>query len=417
MKIQTYFLIILFLKNICIFAQSDFKKGYILTINNDTVKGLIDLNSDANSIHHCKFKTDENAPFTEYYPSSINGYRFDNGRYYISKNIKIDSTLSKIFLEYLVDGISDLYFFRDKNGDHFLIEKKPDDFVEVHKFDKTVRKNGVDYTTTDNRYIGILKLEFQDTPELYHKIENMAINRATMTNLLVDYHNKVCNGKCIVYTKENKKTIINFGIVTGLNFNKIILIKPSNDVGIDPDFLNGKFKWSAAPSLGCFFNINEPDINEKLSFQYEIKYSQNKQHATITKADIYEIKNFDGSVDFKWQSINQLFYLNYKLTTKQISPSIFLGCFYNISFSQMNKEHLNAYINNVFSHEINTDLSRNSNYFGLLGGVGINYSAIGKHGIRTELMYQFTKSLIIHFDRSLMLQTISLNILINLTKQ
>lgn len=89
-SIKSKFLSInLILISISFFAtsQEDFHEGYIINNKLDTIKGFIDQNSD--NFYKCKFKFGNNSDIKTFAPSEIKGFRFLNGKYFISKKIKI----------------------------------------------------------------------------------------------------------------------------------------------------------------------------------------------------------------------------------------------------------------------------------------------------------------------------------------
>ncbi len=65
-------------------AQLDFRPGYTITNSNDTIKGVL-LYKDFNTSKICKFRKGMDDNTTDYSPSDIHAFRFDDGKYYISK--------------------------------------------------------------------------------------------------------------------------------------------------------------------------------------------------------------------------------------------------------------------------------------------------------------------------------------------
>lgn len=57
----------------------------------------------------CRFKENEMSPEVVFRPGEILGYRFNNGKYYVSKSLPFDNDRVP-FVEYVLDGIADLIF-------------------------------------------------------------------------------------------------------------------------------------------------------------------------------------------------------------------------------------------------------------------------------------------------------------------
>ena len=58
------------------FAQKDFREGYIVTKENDTIQGLIDYRGDIRNSEKCVFKQNAESSDIEYLPADINAYLY-----------------------------------------------------------------------------------------------------------------------------------------------------------------------------------------------------------------------------------------------------------------------------------------------------------------------------------------------------
>jgi len=122
------FLIIFFLVIIQhLTAQTDFRDGFIVKLNMDTVYGQVDYRGDALSAKVCKFKNNLITKVEEYSPYDIAGYGFIDGKNYVTKTLDMGEEIKilqqKYFVEFLVKGLVNLYFYRD-DKDHYFIEKQ-----------------------------------------------------------------------------------------------------------------------------------------------------------------------------------------------------------------------------------------------------------------------------------------------------
>lgn len=67
-------------------AQVNPQQGYIITNENDTVRGTIDYLTDASNAKICSFRKDGETAFKTYRPTDIKGYRLNgDGVYYVSR--------------------------------------------------------------------------------------------------------------------------------------------------------------------------------------------------------------------------------------------------------------------------------------------------------------------------------------------
>ncbi len=184
--------------------KSNYLSGYIITSENDTLKGFIEKQSDKRNSKRCNFKQSLNSGITEYFPDDLKEYRFDEDKYYVSKTILLRRKEVNLFLELLVDGIADLYFFREDNiTDHYFIQKADGKFFELTKTDKLVDIDGKSYSYNYKKYIGTLKIAFKDCPQIFPEIDQMSLDQKSLVDITKKYHE--CTGntkKCIVYAKE-----------------------------------------------------------------------------------------------------------------------------------------------------------------------------------------------------------------------
>ena len=60
MKTTAFTLILMLIGILAVQAQDNYKLGYIITNENDTINGWIDYRTDAQNGEVCKFKTTEN---------------------------------------------------------------------------------------------------------------------------------------------------------------------------------------------------------------------------------------------------------------------------------------------------------------------------------------------------------------------
>src|SRR4051794_24296235 len=100
------------------FSQSDFRSGFIVTNERDTVHGLLDYTSGRKSNTVCYYKKALNSETTTFTPEQLAGYGFDNDKVFVTMALKPGRL---IFLEVIVNGIVSLYrsegvYYVNKNG-------------------------------------------------------------------------------------------------------------------------------------------------------------------------------------------------------------------------------------------------------------------------------------------------------------
>jgi len=110
-----------FLLPLLLNAQPDFRTGYIIFENGDTVHGKIDYQDDRLMSTVCSFKQMSSESIIDYSPYDIKEFRFENSKCYVSRT---QESGEKVFLEYLIKGKLNVYYYRDEEmNDYYFIDK------------------------------------------------------------------------------------------------------------------------------------------------------------------------------------------------------------------------------------------------------------------------------------------------------
>ena len=321
-----------------VIAQSDFKRGYIIKNNNDTIYGIIANKRNTYSAQYCIFKINDQAPKQVFSPEDIKAYRFLDGKYYISNQITEGDVKKRVFLEYLIKGIVNVYYYEDKEGEHYFANKTGDSILhelknsdDVYSNDESGQngssiflKSDATYHFSKREYIGLLKYMFQDSPKVCDEVDNLLLSHKSLIKIAREYHNSVCSGdECIVYEKKEAKNQLFFGPIIGLNEISFSKGKSSDPLEC---FQNAQFNSVFYPSFGIFVKARMPYINnENLYLQYEVSVSHVSFHASNpytvpegTTTYVYDMTEHQSTLN------NNLF-LKWELLKGKIRPTFQLG--------------------------------------------------------------------------------------------
>lgn len=279
--------IIVFLCSIAhVFGQNKISEGYIITLQGDTVHGEVkDLGLNGN-VKICVFKPNDAREFSEFKPGEIHSFRF-NKKYYISKELNFERHTDSLFIEFLVDGIVNLYYFQYNYILYYLIEDEAgvQTLIKVNNNTPTSIEDEVTAKVDRYRKIGTIKTVLKDYPPIYSEVDNVYLeNSRSMKNLIVSYHEGVCTDyDCIDYTKIKTQAWIFLGFSFGLK--KSALHFGGKD-GIFKYVENADLEtfWSAYYSMD--FSLTIPSLSEKISMQSKLEFS--KEKFKYTYSDLYE---------------------------------------------------------------------------------------------------------------------------------
>ena len=184
------YLFILILIPVMLDAQQFFTQGKIIVAKGDTLYGLIDSRGEVRNTRICSYKENKNSDLKEFKPFEIEGYSYNHsGRYFVSRQVFIDSVENELFVEFILDGIINLFSYRDISGyQHYLIEMPDGEMVELTNEETNFMDKGLEFARTSNKYKGVLKAAFRDTPGIYTEIDRMEFRQSDMIRVITEYH-------------------------------------------------------------------------------------------------------------------------------------------------------------------------------------------------------------------------------------
>lgn len=202
----------IFLSTGIIYAQVNYKPGYIIQANRDTIWGEIAYRGDVMMSQECRFREKSGAE-ARYSPSEIAGYRFDDGKYFVSRRFNGED----IFLEFLIKGKVSIFYFRDNYTDRYLIEKEGDSLVEL-PYEETLKYDrDKQYLQKSTKHIRLLQFYMSDAPGLQSRIDDIEKpGHGNLIKLATDYHYAVCDDEeCLIYAKKTSSFKCNIEISAG----------------------------------------------------------------------------------------------------------------------------------------------------------------------------------------------------------
>jgi hypothetical protein len=338
MKQCQILLIITLFCTVSLKAQSDFRPGYVINYQNDTTYGLISYKGNKANAKYCFFKLNPDTEVVKFSPSDIRNYRFTDGKYYVSKNVNTGEKEELIFLEYLINGVIDIYYYRDLDEEHYFADRGDGALIPLkHEIKEVWRPyiNNPDeeilYAIDSKEYIETLQNIFIQSPSTVAKVENINLNHKSLIRITRDYHAVVCpDSVCIVYEKKMPKSRVIFGAMIGVNFD---YLHPGNEYAPDMYYLqNSNFGVSIAPAAGLFLKFSLPDLNERLFFQFELTCSKRYFSSVSSYIDPVPELKYVNDITLSQFYLNPSVWIRYEFTEMKVTPSFQFGCFMNYYF-------------------------------------------------------------------------------------
>ncbi|MDR3705386.1 MAG: hypothetical protein P4L28_05725 [Paludibacteraceae bacterium] len=398
----------------CLAQNEDWLPGFIIKNQGDTISGLIENKGSRSCSQYCNFKKTETDEPRQFLPSDIQGYRYKDGKFFVSKNIS-DSKSSKnsklsrlVFLEYLIHGKINMYHYLS-NDDHYYVEKNGD-LLELKSTDITSENFG-NVTILGERkdYIPLLSYLMQDANIDSTDIQETELDAKSLIKIAEEYHNKVCtNEKCIVYEKKIKPMHVAFSLQMGLTSNKFDITdytvtdySTSGLIGCRAEFQNA-FVWvrnisfSVDANLQYFSNYNLKGGNSYSEIYYggpDIQYNNTNYHlsdyyvsdgGTVNKlkADASALK-----VNLKTWALVIPVTVNYTFSKKKLKPYIGAGLSNMFILSSNDK-----FVYTVSEYYYGRSLPLYS--IGFNGRAGCKYPLKDDKAIYLEFNFQYMESML-----------------------
>jgi hypothetical protein len=289
------------------FAQTDYRPGCIIMLNHDTIRGEINYRDDIRNTERCTFRSDS-SEVKDFAPFSIEGYMFRDGKFYVSRHIRIGNLVYPAFVQYLVKGRKSLYYFRNDSASIFLVDYQGDTVMAVPSDREVIYHDNRAYFTENTRHKGFLKVYFADCPELAKDIDAIeSPDIRNMVNLTKEYHKLTCGDSgCLVYYR--KPSGFRMGVEGRFGYSKV--------TGAD----------AMVPIYGGLLHFWIPNRNERMFLVTGFLYSQ--YHKTFS----------DHPQDQATYSIGKVpLIFEYLFPFKVFVPKIQGGFYFNYSSSDTEK--------------------------------------------------------------------------------
>lgn len=392
--IKYRYLILIFLF-VCFYVngQNDYYKGYIVNNNNDTIYGYINNKGAKSNTLWCYFRNNINSETIKYNPDEILSYSIIDNKYYISKTIVQNGVDKKLFLEYLIDGIVDIYFYRDEY-DHYFVDIGDSTLVELKNEQKEYYVNGKKCYKNSNEFVGTLKYAFKESPVIMNELNYVDLDHNSLIKIAKRYNDEICTDQqCTIYSRKLLRNKSNFGIQLGYTCS---LVKPEvtdisellNSLSLF-HFINSNIHTQHYPSYGLYYRTNIPAINESFNIKLSSGYSLWKFNTAYIYTDYTYGFKTSNIYKISFHTLNNTFEIKYGLKLKSLILWGNFGSFLDIYLKQKSNNYNITYWPSGEIYEDNSDLFYpiQKNDFGIYAGIGVSKIIMNNREISLDFKY------------------------------
>lgn len=376
-------------------AQTNFQPGYYISMQFDTIYGEIDNRGDQRNCHLCSFRPGAGMEAVFFNPGDIHAYRFsDGGKYYISKEVDINEEEQTVFLEFLVNGITKLYYYRGVGMNKYYLESAEGLFTELTNDWIEFEKDGLRYGRYTNLFVGQMKASFGDCPEIQPRVEQAKFSHKSLITLTSKYHDYVCDDRvCIIYEKAIPVIRVSGGPYAGLISSTLDFPEFKGDFDAD-----ASYKWyhyytfdrQTDYMFGLSFRFTLPRVNEKLALLVLTEY---------TSSDFYSYVEDQTNPGLLTQmeaharltSLNWMTGLQYTYPKGRIRPSLSLGPVLSIDLnSTFDIEHVLITDEREIVQNFHTEPIKGL-VLGAFAQAGVDWALTGPHHLGLNLRYHLSR--------------------------
>lgn len=244
--------------------EARFRSGYIVTLDNDTIRGEIMLRTDEQNSRLCIFREGSQGAERRFSPTELRSYHFVNGKHYFSQLVTIEQEPEQLFLECLVKGGLTLYYYTTPFVQYyFFYDEKDGTLIAVDNKKREVSDGHSDYQGVDLRYRGVSRYVMRKWNEAEKRSKHLGFNHEDMIGTVVDYNNAVCTDQdCVVYeVNDPTPSHWQWGVFGGYAGN------------IAHDYQ----KSLSGYEIGVQFSFISPRFSPSLAFLAEVTYAGSGQ--------------------------------------------------------------------------------------------------------------------------------------------
>ncbi|MDO6390580.1 PorT family protein [Pontibacter sp. BT731] len=306
-------------------AQSDYKPGYVVLPQGDTLQGQVSYRTDALG-KTIGFKRDGQSTTASYTANDLAGYGFPGDRNFRTRTLDHADTLAAeyVFMQELVRGTMSLYVYK---GTYFV--DKRDSSEKLHKLYITketyVNTYGITAQRDINHYVRTLNTLMQDCFEMFQRVERVKLAEKSLVDLITAYNTCAGDPQEQITFKESKKWFaIRPGVVAGMSHTSLhFSAKDERYLHLD----HAEFNSNTHPTFGLALLLYSPRINQNASLLLEGRYAQNSFQADPTYVwfDAY----YDNEISFDLSAFKLTTAFRYDFAGKAVQPFVNAGVFHN----------------------------------------------------------------------------------------
>lgn len=303
-----------------------------MTLEKDTVRGLIQDNGLIRNSHICIFKPNEEADSEELNANDILGFHVGDQTYHarslelFGKNKK---EVEDVFIRFIVQGKLSLLTFYDRSGkQRYYLEDKAHGVSELYQTTRDIN----DRRFTDKRYQGVFTFFTEDCAQDLN-LDDLTMKESSLARTVVAYN--VCVGAADYVEYEQPKLGFKLEIMpqAGMQYHSPLKFTAVSNVSV---------LYEEQPDLEALDNREMmPSVQPTGGFNLLLSSERQPNFLLLTGAHYNPVvwESSDGAERFAFEILEIPFMVQYRFTPKRLTrvvPFFQLGAVAPIQLSHSN---------------------------------------------------------------------------------
>jgi len=281
----------------------DFRPGYIIKSNGDSLSGLVRYRTAKNNTETCVFKESKRSDTDTFSPDRLKKFGFYGDKQFVSLTVRIKGTTEKVFARALAIGAIDLYAYNKS----YLIYK--DSMMMISQDQRKIVSTGDGLRSkTDKTYVGILNFLIR---ECQMSADHIKYSEEEITHLIDNYNR--CKGQEPFYKKPRPFVQFDFEVFSAY-LHSNMKMDYYDDVTMNP---------SKTVAFGIGTDLSSPRIFDRIFLSLEAWYVSSLYQGYTEGKFNGDIRREDIIMDFSY--IKAPISLRYNFLKEANTPYFKLG--------------------------------------------------------------------------------------------
>ncbi|MET4076152.1 outer membrane beta-barrel protein [Hymenobacter sp. UYCo722] len=353
-----------------VYAQNNWRLGYIISLPGDTIRGSVDYGSSSRSAFECRFKPTPAGEAASYAPAQLRGYGFLNDRFYQTQRVMKqafagDTTSQVAFAEVLVQGPATLYRFAGGNtSEQYYVRSGTGPLKQLVQLSERVVENGRVFHREKALYRATFAEVFQACPAVQFEVVKAPFNRSSLVRLVRHYNDCVGGGQVVsAVAASPRRSYVLLEAVAGSQFSML-------DFDVDNPVQRISLPSSSSPVVGLALQQYLPLMGNRWSLRVELLYLRQHYEGEFHTSSPYRTFAYQEHVRVQLDQLRVPIEVRFSPFGKRIKPFVALGASLGFALKNTNESQYRYLPTVDYSPWQQAFQVRNLEQ-GLLAGVGV----------------------------------------------